>query len=151
MPTGIKTIVTAFIVGILTVMGFFTFYADTLSRAEEKYIIYRPNTTNETVMDYGSINSLKKDLEDLQVKSQNIGEKGIFDVTALADIPGAFFDVLKILFKMPNVAIATVNRGIEQAPIPMPWWFSTMIIIIVLISVVFAVLAIVFKRSGSEV
>lgn len=86
--------------------------------------------------------------EDIQSKILGLSEKvSSFDPTAIYDVAGLFLDVGAYLLKIPNAFLQSLEISFTLLKIPIPIWFTSMILTIIVIIAVFAALKIFLKRE----
>lgn len=132
-------LITSLLVGTFTIQG------DIL---EDIYEL--ENVTTESSIQFKAIDDLQDQGEKIEQRVLDLSKKATsLDLTSIYDMAALFADVGVYLFKIPN-ALLSIITGLPRlmTGIPIPGWFTTMLIAIVMIVIALKIVAIFLKREN---
>ena len=83
---------------------------------------------------------------DLLNRSTSMAKKGI-SLSLVSDVTVVIIDIVSIIAQTPNMLYVMLANVYSMSPISVPWWFSVMVSLIIVVLIVVSVIKI-FTKSG---
>lgn len=141
------------VIGIIVVaavgIGLGGFYTSLMSQYAPEYGAQGGYYSNSTSLGFlnktGEVVSITSEMSDtVENMANRTGLGGA--IQNIADTPSLFVGIGRILLAIPNILGDMVNGGLSSMGVSFPEWFGATIVLIIVVTIVFAVIAI-FVRS----